>query len=310
VPGPYLRTLAGALGISAAPVLFALADVHPTAGAVWRFLYALPVLVPLCLLRPSARRSFAMSGWLPLAALSGAFFAVDMALWHHSVLLVGAGPGTLIVNTQVLWVALFGLLFLGEPPSRVFWLALPLAFAGMFLLAGGDLDGIARPDDRRGLVLAATAGVAYAGVLITLRAAARRAPIAPEAALVTQIGVALCLLTALGFAEGSLPTALGRAQHGWLALLGVGAQALAWIAITSGIRQLPGHHGALILIAQPVSSLLLGWWILDQSLTPLRVLGALAIVGAIVLAIWSEPRNSPADTHSADAAPPQRDAVP
>ena len=286
----YLSTLVGALGISTAPVLFSLADVHPTTGAVWRFLYALPVLLPLCLLR--GRGALGDRAWLPFAALSGVFFAADMALWHHSVVLIGAGPGTLLVNTQVLWVALFGLLFLHESPSRAFWLALPVAFAGMFLISGGGLGGIPGGDDRLGLLAAAIASFCYAGVLITLRQSQRASSVPAEATLAVQVLVALALLTGVGFAEGSLPASLAGWQHGWLALLGVGAQAFAWILITVGLRELPGHHGALILIAQPVASLLLGWLILDQSLTAPRVAGAALIVAAILLAVLSEPRSS------------------
>ncbi len=286
----YLATLIGALGISTAPILFSLADVHPTTGAVWRFLYALPVLLLLCLWR--GRGALRERAWLPFAALSGVFFAADMALWHHSVVLIGAGPGTLLVNTQVLWVALFGLCFLREHPSRAFWLALPVAFAGAFLLAGGGLGGIPGADNRMGLLAAAIASLCYAGVLITLRQSQRASSVAPELTLAVQVCVALALLAGVGFAEGSLPVSLARWQHGWLALLGVGVQALSWILITTGLRELPGHHGALILVAQPVGSLLLGWAILDQSLSPPRVAGAALIVAAILLAVLSEPRSS------------------
>ncbi len=284
----YIATLVGALGISNAPILFTLADVHPTTGAVWRYLYALPVLVTLLAVR--GRGALGNGAWLPIAALSGVFFAADMALWHHSVVLIGAGPGTLLVNTQVLWVALFGLAFLREPPLREFWIALPIAFLGMFLISGGDLGGIEGSRDRAGLTAALVASLCYAGMLITLRRAQHASDVVPEAVLVVQVGVALALLTGVGLAEGSLPVSLAWQQHAWLALLGVGVQALSWMLITSGIRGIPGHHGAILLITQPVASLLLGWWILGQALSPARWIGAALIVAAIALALRSEPR--------------------
>ena len=66
----------------------------------------------------------------------------------------------------------------------------------------------------------------------------------------------------------------------------------AWLLITAGLRELPGHHGAVLLIAQPVGSLLLGWWILDQALSIPRVLGAALIVAAILLAVLPASRSS------------------
>ena len=70
-PVDYLATLVGALGISTAPVLVVLSQAHPTPIGVWRFIYALPLLVPLCLLRRESRLAFRRRGWMALAGLSG-----------------------------------------------------------------------------------------------------------------------------------------------------------------------------------------------------------------------------------------------
>ncbi len=286
----YPRTLAGALGISTAPILFTLSAVHPTVGAVWRFLYSLPLLVPLCLLRSRGRASFRQRRWQGWAALSGLFFAADLALWHHSIDRIGAGTATLLVNTQTIWVAGIGRLFLHERPSRAFWLALPAMGAGLFLLAGGNLQRSPEEVDRVGLACGLAAGLAYALMLVFLRRAQLRAAVQPESALLVQIGVALATLAALGWAEGSLATSLTLEQHVWLLLLGVGVQAVSWILITGGIGRLPGHHGAALLLVQPVSSLILGWWILDQALSPERAIGAVLLLVAIAVPLLQEGR--------------------
>ena len=284
----YLATLGGALGISTAPILVTLSQAHPTPIAVWRFIYALPLLLALCLLRRDGRRAFRHRGWIVIAALSGVFFAADLSLWHRSIGLIGAGPATLLVNTQVVWVALIGLVFLGERPSRVFWVFLPVILAGMLLLAGGGLEGIPHAADRRGLALGIGSGLAYAGMLVCLRQAQRRALVPPESALLVQITLALAILSLLGFAERSLPTSLAAEQHLWLATLGIGVQAVAWFLISGGIRRLPGHHGGMILLAQPVSSLVLGWWILGQALTFGRLAGAALILIGIAIPVIRE----------------------
>ncbi len=284
----YLATACGALGISTAPILVTLSQAHPTTVAVWRFLYALPPLVAVCLLRRRSRLAFRRPGWITIAALSGLFFAADLVLWHHSIGLIGAGPATLLANTQIIWIPLIGLLFLGERPTRVFWLFLPLTMAGMFLLAGGGLDGIPHAADRRGLAFGIGAGAAYAGMLVCLRLAQRRVPIPPESALLVQVALALPALSLFGFAEGSLLVSLATEQHVWLLALGIGVQAGCWFLISGGIRRLPGHHGGMILLLQPVSSLMLAWWLLGQALSLGRGVGAVFILTGIAVPVLRE----------------------
>ena len=81
---------------------------------------------------------------------------------------------------------------------------------------------------------------------------------------------------------------LAAEQHLWLATLGIGVQAVAWFLISGGIRRLPGHHGGMILLAQPVSSLVLGWWILGQALTFGRLAGAALILIGIAIPVIRE----------------------
>ncbi len=285
----YTMTLCGALGISFAPILVVLSQVAPTPAAVWRFVWALPLLIPLCLIRGGD--SFRTRAWIPAAILSGVFFAADMALWHRSIGLIGAGPATLVVNTQVIWIALFGLVVLREPPTRVFWLALPVTFVGLALLSGGDIAGVPREARLPGLAMALCAGVAYAGVLICLRRAGRSAGVAPEAVLLVQLATAGPLLALLALFEGTLQVAPRLEQHAWLAVLGFGPQAVAWVLITRGIAGLPGHHGGLMLLLQPASSLLLGWAILDQALGLRAAGGALLTLLGIGTALLAERGN-------------------
>jgi len=287
-PVAYLLTLLGALALSGTPIMFTLSETHPTVAALWRMLYALPLLLPLCLAQPAARRALQRRAWLPMAALSGAFFAGDLGLWHHAIGVIGAGPATLICNTQPIWVPLFGLAFLGERPTLAFWIALPAAALGMYLLVGGTAAGLPGASDLYGLALALAAGLSYSGMLICLRRASHQGGDVPQALLLVQAPVAIVLLSALGFAEGSLPVSLRAEQHLWLALMGIGAQTLAWSAITYGLARLPSHHGAMILVLQPVGSLVLAWLMLEQALTLGRVAGAVLVLAAIAATVLGD----------------------
>jgi drug/metabolite transporter (DMT)-like permease len=263
----------------------ALSGASPITAAFWRYAYALPLLAALVLLRTRARAGFRTRRWIPLASCAGVFFTIDLVLWHNAISLVGAGPSTLLANTQVVWITIFGLVVLRERPGPVFWIALPALALGVWLLVGGGMGGIALEADRLGLLFGVGAGLAYSGALICVRAAQRRAAVQPETVLAVQISVAFIALLPLAFFDPTPLTGLPVASHLWLLLLGVGVQVLSWWAITSGIRRIPGYHGAVLLLAQPVTSVILGWWILGQALSVPRLVGALLVVAAIGLVV-------------------------
>ena len=271
-------------------MLFALSGASPAQGAFFRFAWALPALVLVCALRPAARRSFRRKRWLGLGAASGAFFALDLLMWHRSIELIGAGPSTLLVNTQVVWVGLFGAVFLGQRPAGGFWAALPVLALGMALLSGATPRGFAAAD-RLGLAFGAGAGLAYGGALLCLRQAQKSGAVPPEAALTAQVAAALAAVAPVAAWADPTPPALGPAQHLWLALLGLGPQLLPWFCIGAGIRRLPAYRGSVLLLLQPVASLVLGWRVLGQSLDPLRVLGAALVLAGVLLAL-APPRAS------------------
>jgi len=114
---PVPAVLVGAVAIAFSGILFRLAHVSPSTGAFYRCVWALP---PLGLL---ARREDRRYGARPrrarlLAWGAGAFFAVDLVLWHNAIEQVGAGLATVLGNTQVVLVGLLAWALLGERPPR------------------------------------------------------------------------------------------------------------------------------------------------------------------------------------------------
>jgi drug/metabolite transporter (DMT)-like permease len=285
----YSLLLLGAAVLSVSPILFTLSRAAPAPGAFWRFAYGFPAIALVCALRPGARASFRLRGWAGLAALAGALLAADILCWHSAIPLLGAGPATLLANTQVIWVALFGALALAEHPTALFWLGLPVLFGGLWLLAGGAASAPLEAD-RSGLGYGLLAGVLYAGSLVCLRRAQRVAPAAAEAVLAVEVATSLAVVAVAGWLDGSLPVSLSDEQHAWLLALGLGPQVCGWFAITRALRRLPGHHGAVLLLLQPVGSYALGWLLLGQALDPARLLGGALVLAAIAAAIFAEAR--------------------
>ena len=109
------RVAAGAACISFAPVFVKLAaaeGMEPSTIAAWRMLVAFLVLVTISALRGG--RGLFETRRVRAGLLAGSIFFVDLFVWHRSILLIGAGPATILGNTQVFWTIALGRLAFGE----------------------------------------------------------------------------------------------------------------------------------------------------------------------------------------------------
>ena len=219
-----LQLLAGAAIIGSNGLMVRMAAMPPTAVAFWRMLLAGVLLAALV----SARH-----GWQPLPrkawwwlAVPVVAFAVDLWMWHKSILLVGPGLSTLLANAQVFFMAIAGVLLFGERLNARFVAGVLLAFSGLWLLLGADWATLP-PQYRWGVWLGLGAGVCYAAYNVGIKrsqaeAGAGRARVPVEQVLCyAAFGSALCL-GLIGWAEGEAfaPPSL-RSWGVLLALAGV-----------------------------------------------------------------------------------------
>ena len=100
--------IVGNLFLAAGPWMVRLADVGPTASAFWRFALALPLLL---LLATRGERGGPLDRRLVWAiALGGLFFAIDLVLWHESILHTRLANATLFGNSATLFYPIYGFL--------------------------------------------------------------------------------------------------------------------------------------------------------------------------------------------------------
>jgi drug/metabolite transporter (DMT)-like permease len=259
-----------------------LAAVSPSTAAVFRCGYALPVL-GLLALRERRRLGPPAPGHWRLAAAAGAFFAVDLILWHHAIDDVGAGLATTLGNLQVVLVAIAAWALLGEKPSARVVLCVPLVFAGAVLISGVMGEGAYGDDPALGAVYGVLTAVAYTGFILVLREMGRdlRRPAGPlfaatlVATLVAAVGGALL---------GEVDLAPSWPAHGWLVTLALTSQVVGWLLIAVALPRLPASLTSVVLTVQPVGSVLLGVVLLGEDPATLQLVGVAVIVAAIVVA--------------------------
>ena len=287
---PILAALSGALAIAFSGILFRVAHVSPTTGALFRCLYALPFLWPLARLenrrygpRPRKQRA--------LAWIAGIIFAVDLVAWHQGIEEVGAGLATVLGNLQVVLVGLLAWAILRERPSGRSLAAIPVALVGVIFISGAFEHGAYGRNPGLGVAYGILTALAYSAFLLVLREGNRdlRRPAGPlfEATL-------FCALATIpiGLVWGNLDWTPGWKAQGYLLLLALTSQALGWLLISITLPRLPAALTSVLLTFQPVLSVLFAWAILDESPSALQ-LGGVALILSGLLIVSAGRRQEP-----------------
>ena len=279
---PVLAVLVGAVAIAFSGILFRLSHVSASTGAFYRCVFALP---PLWLLVRLETRRFGRPGRraVSLAWLAGAFFAVDLILWHNGIEQVGAGLATVLGNTQVVMVGLLAWAILGERPHRSSLTAIPIVGVGVLLISGVLESGAYGKNPGLGVVYGVTTAMAYSGFLLVLREGSRdlRRPAGPlfTATFASALGCA-----AIGAVVGDLDLTPSLAATGWLVVLALSSQVLGWLLISTSLPRLPAVTTSILLTFQPVCSVVFAAWIVNESPSWLQLAGAACILAGLVTA--------------------------
>jgi drug/metabolite transporter (DMT)-like permease len=279
---PALTVLVGAVAISFSGILFRLAHVSASTGAFYRCVWALP---PLWVIARYEERRF---GPRPvrsryLAWIAGAAFAADLVLWHNAIEQVGAGLATVLGNTQVVLVGLIAWVLLRERPNNSSLVAIPVVLVGVVLISGALEHGAYGPNPGLGAAYGVLTGIAYSVFLLTLRHGQQGVigPAGPllDATLASAIG---CVL--IGLAVGDLDWTPSLAAQGWLVLLALSSQVLGWLLIAISLPRLPAVVTSVLLMFQPLCSVIFAGAILGESPSPLQLAGAGVILGGLLVA--------------------------
>lgn len=285
-----LELLLGAAIIGSNGLMVRLAAMPPTVVAFWRMLLAGVLLAALV----SARH-----GWQPLPRKAWRWlvvpvvaFAVDLWMWHKSILLVGPGLSTLLANAQVFFMAIAGVLLFGERLHARFVAGVLLAFFGLWLLLGADWATLPA-QYRWGVWLGLGAGVCYAAYNVGIKRSQAEAGIGRARVPVEQVlcyaafGSALCLWL-IGWAEGEAFAPPSLRSWGVLLALAAVGHCLSWVLISRAMGVLPVALAGLLLLAQPIVAYLLDVVFLDISISPRQWAGlAVSLAGIFVAGMKS-----------------------
>lgn len=237
----------------------------------WRALRAAQVTSPSQLPR-------AQFTWMLIA---GIFLFIGSALQQAGMLYTTAGNAGFITSLYVVLIPIFLFLFWGEKPHWLFIVAIITAMAGAFLLStGGKLDGI-----RFGDLLELIGALFWAFHVIILGKYAHN--FESLSFSVGQLLVCGFLNLSLGVVIEPMPVFDARFLFaiGYTAFLSLG---LCYTLQIWAQKHTPPADAALLLSLESVFAVLSGWWLLDERLTAIQILGCVMIFMAVLLSQFKE----------------------
>jgi drug/metabolite transporter (DMT)-like permease len=196
------------------------------------------------------------------AVASGSFIA---ALNH-----TGVARALFLMAVAPVLAALLARVTLGEPITRRTAVAMAVAFGGVALMLGTP-EGASLAGDALSLL----AALAFAVMLVITRWR-QDVSMAPA----TCLSQAILVVAFLPFAS---PGAIGGADVGWLAALGIGQIGLGFALLTVGARLIPAAQVGLITLLEVVLGPLWVWIVLDERPDALTLAGGAVVIAAIVI---------------------------
>jgi drug/metabolite transporter (DMT)-like permease len=256
---PVAVLLFGAVIISFSGVLVKTSQVYPLVSAFYRVFFGCLFLTCACWIKREFKAKSLKKNFL--AILCGLVFSLDLFCWHMSIHYVGPGLATILGNCQVFVLAMVGWLVFKERLGAWFVFSIPLAFTGLFMVIGLDMDHLSS-DYILGVLLGGLTAVCYSVFLLLLRYVQSDDSKTKEAG--GSVFYYQMLLTAsCSFFLGVAILASGHSfaipgTASFLSLLGLGffGQAFAWVLISNSLPRIAASRAGLILLLQPALSFL------------------------------------------------------
>lgn len=281
-PMTYAIVLAAALiAVAHAAIFVRMADADPLVTAAYRMLIASLVLLPLAAV--TARREIRELKKREWQLIGGAavFLALHFATWIASLDFTSIANSVVLVTLTPVWLAIWAVVALRQPPGRRTWLAVALALAGSVIMGWGSARvGL---ETLLGDGLALLGGLLFVGFLLLAEAIRRTVGIVAFVTLVYS-GAAILLWVAV-FALG-LPL-VGLALETYLAFIGLGlvSQIIGHTGFNWAVRAISPMVLALLFLTEPLLSTALGWLYFGEGFARETAIGGVLVLAAIYLGV-------------------------
>ncbi len=252
----------------------AIRELPPAAFIGSRFLLAALLLLPLAWLRepPPTRAQ------LVRAAGCGTLLGASLLLWVTAISQSDAlGSGAFIMSVATLMAPLAAWGVFRAKPGRHYWLTLPIAIAGLLLLSSSTHWGVSLS------LFWFLAAATTLGIQLAVHRHFAQS-IAPTWLTCIQLAMTGLLGTLLSRLTEQWPEAgVSHGIWGWFAASVLIATTLRYWLLTHALSKMTTAHAALMMLLEPVWTLILSTLFYSEPLGGAKLAGAGLVLGALVL---------------------------
>lgn len=252
----------------------AIRELPPAAFIGSRFLLAALLLLPLAWLRepPPTRAQ------LVRASGCGTLLGASLLLWVTAISQSDAlGSGAFIMSVATLMAPLAAWGAFRAKPGRHYWLTLPIAIVGLLLLSSSTHWGVSLS------LFWFLAAATTLGIQLAVHRHFAQS-IAPTWLTCIQLAMTGLLGTLLSLLTEQWPEAgVSHGIWGWFVASVLIATTLRYWLLTHALSKMTTAHAALMMLLEPVWTLLLSTLFYNEPLGGTKLAGAGLVLGALVL---------------------------
>lgn len=275
-----LIVLLGVLGASLSSIFVRVSTAPSLILVLYRVGMAALLLLPVVLVKDREELRRMTGREVGLCLVSGASLGLHFAAYFESLRYTSIAASVVLVDTEVLFVALISILLLKKKLRKKAWLAILLALGGSVIIAMADTAG-GGADALRGDLLA-LCGAFFVAVYTMIGSVCRRTVstnvytfLVYLAAGVTVLAIALLSGRAItGYGGVNYLTGFGMAVFCTL----MGHSVFSW-----GLKYLPPAFVSTAKLMEPVFASILGLFLFGEVPGMLTVMGGAVIIAAIIL---------------------------
>lgn len=282
---PYLEAIlaVAAWGGSFVATKVVLQDISPVTIVWLRFAMGVIILG----IAVAARKQFALlnrNEWLYFSLLG--FLGITLHQWLQSNALLTSEAGTTawIVATTPVFMAILGWIVLKEKLGWIKIVGILLAFFGVLVIVydGNLLAFSLRSFGKPGDILVLMSAVNWTVFSVLSRRGLQKHPATFMMFYIMLIG--WLMTSILFFATENLAQVNNLTSRGWigLAFLGIVCSGLAYIAWYDALQALSAAQTGVFLYIEPLVTVVVAFFILQEPITPASMLGGLIII----LGVW------------------------
>lgn len=277
--GIVIAVVIGIVAISTASILIKLCDAHPLAIAAYRLGLASLLLSPVAL--SQRRYGKILRGRWKLLFLTGLFLGFHFIFWIASLKYTSVASSVVIVSTNPIFVGLGSYLLLKERVATLTILGILLSITGAVII--GLSDFALSTHAGLGDLLALGGAVMASGYLIVGRRLRREMDLIAYIFPVYSASAVVVLL--VGLAAGVSFFGYSSRTYTLFLMLAIIPQLIGHSTFNWALKFFSASTVAVLILGEPIGSILLAYWILGETLSPWKAAGGICILAGIYAAL-------------------------